>query len=301
MLKAVLFDLDGTLADTDPLHLLAWREVLAPYGLKVDPAFYRERISGRLNPEIVRDLLGLEGEEAERLIATKEARFRELAQGLRPTPGLPEFLERIREKGLLWGVVTNAPRENARHVLEALDLEEGPALLLAYAPGEELGRWMGKNPAFFQAMRVFHQLLLALAHMHEKGLVHRDVKPENILVNAGEARLLDFDLSGPAQERFQKPLLLGTPAYLAPELLRGLPSGPEADVYAAGIILYWMLTGEHPFADPSGQVSLDPDRGPHPPVAGLGEEAALYLERLLAPDPKARFPTAQEALRAFPF
>mgnify|MGYP006373748837 CR=1 FL=1 len=186
-------------------------------------------------------------------------------------------------------------------VLEALDLEEGPALLLAYAPGEELGRWMGKSPAFSQAMRVFHQLLLALAHMHEKGLVHRDVKPENILVNAGEARLLDFDLSGPAQERFQKPLLLGTPAYLAPELLRGLPSGPEADVYAAGIILYWMLTGEHPFADPSGRVSLDPDRGPHPPVAGLGEEAALYLERLLAPDPKARFPTAQEALKAFPF
>lgn len=135
MLKAVLFDLDGTLADTDPLHLLAWREVLAPYGLKVDPAFYRERISGRLNPEIVRDLLGLEGEEAERLIAAKEARFRALAQGLRPTPELPEFLERIREKGLLWGVVTNAPKENARHVLEALGLRP-PLLVLA----EEVGR-----------------------------------------------------------------------------------------------------------------------------------------------------------------
>ena len=135
MLKAVLFDLDGTLADTAPLHLLAWREVLAPYGLKVDPAFYRERISGRLNPEIVRDLLGLEGKEAERLIAAKEARFRALAQGLRPTPGLPEFLERIREKGLLWGVVTNAPKENARHVLEALGLRP-PLLVLA----EEVGR-----------------------------------------------------------------------------------------------------------------------------------------------------------------
>ena len=135
VLKAVLFDLDGTLADTDPLHLLAWREVLAPYGLKVDPAFYRERISGRLNPEIVRDLLGLEGKEAERLIAAKEARFRALAQGLRPTPGRPEFLERIREKGLLWGVVTNAPKENARHVLEALGLRP-PLLVLA----EEVGR-----------------------------------------------------------------------------------------------------------------------------------------------------------------
>lgn len=135
MVKAILFDLDGTLADTDPLHLLAWQEVLKPYGLKVDPTFYRERISGRLNPEIVRDLLGLEGEEAERLIATKEARFRELAQGLKPLPGLPEFLERIREKGLSWGVVTNAPRENAHHVLKALGLRP-PLLVLA----EEVGQ-----------------------------------------------------------------------------------------------------------------------------------------------------------------
>ncbi|GGM95793.1 hydrolase [Thermus composti] len=135
MVKAILFDLDGTLADTDPLHLLAWREVLRPYGLTVDPAFYRERISGRLNPEIVRDLLGLEGEEAESLIAAKEARFRELAQGLKPLPGLPEFLERIREKGLSWGVVTNAPKENAHHVLKALGLKP-PLLILA----EEVGR-----------------------------------------------------------------------------------------------------------------------------------------------------------------
>ena len=135
MLKALLFDLDGTLADTDPLHLLAWQEALAPYGLEVDPAFYRERISGRLNPEIVRDLLGLEGEEAEGLIAAKEARFRELARELKPTPGLPELLAKAKEKGLLWGVVTNAPRENALHVLKALGLRP-PLLVLA----EEVGR-----------------------------------------------------------------------------------------------------------------------------------------------------------------
>ena len=153
MLKAVLFDLDGTLADTDPLHLLAWREVLAPYGLKVDPAFYRERISGRLNPEIVRDLLGLEGKEAERLIAAKEARFRALAQGLRPTPGLPEFLERIREKGLLWGVVTNAPKENARHVLEALGLR--PLLDLDLALGEGTGAVLAM-PLLRAAARILH-------------------------------------------------------------------------------------------------------------------------------------------------
>jgi len=135
MLKALLFDLDGTLADTDPLHRLAWQEVLAPLGLRVDEGFYRKRISGRLNPEIVRDLLGLEGEAAWRLIEAKEARFRELAQGLKPTPGLYELLEKAEAKGLAWGVVTNAPRANAHHVLRALGLHP-PLLVLA----EEVGR-----------------------------------------------------------------------------------------------------------------------------------------------------------------
>ncbi|WP_448377642.1 HAD family hydrolase, partial [Fervidobacterium sp.] len=112
-----------------------WREALRPYGLQVDPEFYRKRISGRLNPEIVQDLLSLEGEEARRLIEAKEARFRELAKSLKPTPGLREFLDLAEKKGLRWGVVTNAPKENARHVLGALGLEP-PLLVLA----EEVGR-----------------------------------------------------------------------------------------------------------------------------------------------------------------
>lgn len=135
MLKALLFDLDGTLADTDPLHLWAWREALAPWGIGVDEAFYRKRISGRLNPDILQDLLGLDGEAATQIMEAKEARFRALAQDLRPTPGLPELLEWARAQRLSWGVVTNAPRENALHALKALGLEP-PLLVLA----EEVGR-----------------------------------------------------------------------------------------------------------------------------------------------------------------
>ncbi|KOX90029.1 Serine/threonine-protein kinase StkP [Thermus aquaticus] len=191
---------------------------------------------------------------------------------------------------------------NLNPVLEKLDLEEGPALLLAYAPGEEMERWMGRRPGKPRALQVFRQLLLALAHMHAKGLVHRDVKPENIIVaGTDEARLVDFDLSGPVAEAFKKPLRVGTLPYLAPEQVLGQSPGPEADVYAAGVILYWILSGEHPFVGAPEEVLLGHLKAPVPPLPGLGERERAYLERLLAKRPKERFKDAGEALEAFPF
>ncbi|MDM7323437.1 MAG: serine/threonine-protein kinase [Thermus sp.] len=187
-------------------------------------------------------------------------------------------------------------------VLESLDLEEGPALLLAYAPGEEMGRWMERRPERSQALSVFRQLLMALTHMHAKGLVHRDVKPENIIVaGTGEAKLVDFDLSGPALEAFKKPIRVGTLPYLAPEQVMGQSPGPEADVYAAGVILYWILSGEHPFVGEAEEVLLGHLQEPVPPIPGLAPLEEAYLERLLAKSPKERFSSAREALENFPF
>ncbi|MGQ9511471.1 MAG: HAD family hydrolase [Thermaceae bacterium] len=135
-MKALLFDLDGTLADTDPLHLLAWREALRPYGIEVDEAFYYGRISGRLNPEIIRDLLPhLPEGEAQALIQRKEALFRGLAPRLKPLPGLLDLLEEAGRKSLPTALVTNAPRENVEHILNALGLRF-PVVVLA----EEVGR-----------------------------------------------------------------------------------------------------------------------------------------------------------------
>ncbi|WP_201738477.1 serine/threonine-protein kinase [Thermus thermamylovorans] len=191
---------------------------------------------------------------------------------------------------------------NLNPVLAPLDLEEGPALLLAYAPGEELGRWTLRRPGRGRALRVFHQLLAALAHMHGRGLVHRDVKPENVIVaGTDEARLVDFDLSGPALEAFKRPLRVGTLPYLAPEQVLGRSPGPEADLYAAGVVLYWLLSGEHPFVGEPEEVLLGHLRQPAPPIPGLAPREQAYLERLLAKSPKERFPSAKEALEAFPF
>jgi len=123
--RALLFDLDGTLAETDSLHLPTWVNVLRPYGIEIDKEFYRERISGRSNSKIVEDLLpDLSAKEGRDLADAKEASFRERADELEPLPGLLDFMREAKERGLSLALVTNAPEENVEAMLLALELSE---------------------------------------------------------------------------------------------------------------------------------------------------------------------------------
>jgi HAD superfamily hydrolase (TIGR01509 family) len=134
--RVLLFDLDGTLAETDSLHLPTWVEALLPHGIEVDEAFYRENISGRANAEIVGNLLpNLSAREGREIVETKEAGFRERAGDLEPLPGLLDFLEGAKERGLRTALVTNAPEENVGAVLLALGLED---FFDAVVPAEEV-------------------------------------------------------------------------------------------------------------------------------------------------------------------
>lgn len=123
MLAAILYDLDGTIVNTDPLHYQVWREMLQEYGVEIDEAFYKNHMSGRLNPQIVRDLMPEWSTEAiYQFSDRKEACFREVAGNLTPLPGLGDAIAWATERGLKQAVVTNAPRVNAEYMLDVLNL-----------------------------------------------------------------------------------------------------------------------------------------------------------------------------------
>ncbi|KAI9025743.1 kinase-like domain-containing protein [Hyaloraphidium curvatum] len=152
-------------------------------------------------------------------------------------------------------------------------------------------------------------LLRALSHLHAHGIVHRDLKPSNILLRSfsdpADLCLADFDgahVDSPS--RVPKPMetLIGTPFYIAPELVRGLPYGAEVDLYSLGVIAYELAAGETPFADSASYASL------YGRIAGAewefpagcgSPELRSLVKGLMHPDPARRTP-CREAL-AHPF
>ncbi len=123
MLKALLFDLDGTLSNTDAVHFSTWIEVLRPYGIEVTRELYEERLSGRMDEDGVRDLLpDLSEEETNRLLEFEELRARQRASELGPLPGLRGLLEQGRRREVSLALVTNSTDEDAGEVLQPLGL-----------------------------------------------------------------------------------------------------------------------------------------------------------------------------------
>lgn len=133
MLEAILFDLDGTLADTDSLHFAVWQDILVRFELDIDRAFYRQRISGRTNSKIIKDIIPqLTLEEAWKLATEKEETYRRIANSLKPTPGLDKLIRLTDDFAIKRAVVTNAPEDNAVYMLDVLRLADTfPTVIMA--------------------------------------------------------------------------------------------------------------------------------------------------------------------------
>ena len=118
----LLFDIDGTLVDTDKVHIVAFNEMLKPFGIAVDEYFYFKNISGRTNPVVLAELLpDLPETHHQKLGRDKEALFRAMADVIEPIPGLIELLDWADQHKIPYAAVTNAPRENAEMVIKALN------------------------------------------------------------------------------------------------------------------------------------------------------------------------------------
>ena len=137
-MQALLFDLDGTLIDSDPDHLVAFQEVFAPYGIALDHALYTSHIMGASNAMIGdRFLAHLPAAERDAVLEAKEAAYRDRLGATTPTLGAAELLAYAGARGLPLAVVTNAPRANAEKALAAIGLAE---LLQILVIGGELAR-----------------------------------------------------------------------------------------------------------------------------------------------------------------
>ncbi|WP_395104299.1 serine/threonine-protein kinase [Actinomadura sp. SCN-SB] len=156
-----------------------------------------------------------------------------------------------------------------------------------------LGDYGVLPPAY--AAEVLDQLLSALGHIHSAGVVHRDVKPANLLlepspVGAPHVRVADFGiaLSDDGMRLTTTGFTVGTPGYLAPEVLDRDQSGPAQDLYAAGMVGWRLLTGA---GDP------EPKQRVGPPPPGVPHRLWDVVEHLCAPDPRDRTPAAEDARR----
>lgn len=195
-------------------------------------------------------------------------------------------------------------------IVPVYDADEDPATSIAYlamehVEGTDLRSLLrdGLEPA--RLVELVAEIAAALDHAHERGVIHRDVKPANILVDAaGHVRLTDFGIARLGSSTMtQAGEFLGTPACMAPEQVLSRPVTPATDVFALGVILYEGLTGRRPFQGDSmaatthAIVSASPTR-PSAAREGLTPAFDDVIARALAKAPEDRYPTAGALAKA---
>ncbi|KYG03098.1 protein kinase, partial [Sorangium cellulosum] len=211
-----------------------------------------------------------------------------------------------------------AARIQSPHVVRVFDLgftDQGvPYIVMEHLEGETLHDLVERRGrlSLDETATLLRQTCAALAKAHEAGIVHRDVKPENIFLVAGESepfvKVLDFGIAKNTAEEAERltvtGAIMGTPHFMSPEQMAGgAKVGPHSDLWALGVVAYFCLTGQTPFGGATiAAVAVAIDRGPPPPpsrlVPGLPPAIDAWVLSLLEPDPARRVQSARAVLEA---
>jgi len=195
-------------------------------------------------------------------------------------------------------------RIQSRHVARIFghgNFEGQAYLVMEFFEGNDLNKRLdGKPLAPVEALRLLRELMFALGDIHEKGILHRDLKPQNLMFrNDGSLAIVDFGIAKDigAADRTGHGEVLGTPRYMSPEQVQGRALDLRTDIYSAGVLLFQMLTGTHLFdGETAVEIALHHINTPPP---ALPDHLVLYqrlMDKLVEKDRDARFRNADEVI-----
>jgi beta-lactam-binding protein with PASTA domain/tRNA A-37 threonylcarbamoyl transferase component Bud32 len=221
----------------------------------------------------------------------------------------PDFVARFKQEAQ---AAASLSHPNIVGVYDFGTDADGPYIVMELVDGEDVATLLARNGPLppRQAARLAAEVAHALAAAHARGIVHRDVKPGNILVSSdGRVKVTDFGIARAwADARLTLPgVTLGSVHYFSPEQALGEQATPASDIYSLGIVLYELLTGKRPWeGDNAAAVAMARISAPPPLVSDVRPSVPPVLEAIdrkaLSPDPAARYPSADamaSALEAF--
>ncbi len=220
----------------------------------------------------------------------------------------PQFLKRFQSE-----IKTIASLEHPAivPVYDAGEEDGLPYFVMRYMPGGSLSDWLDKSPfSLTDTARIVERIAQALAYAHRKGIIHRDIKPDNILFDDTDTPFIsDFGVAklvesvGTLSGLNAMGMSAGTPAYMSPEQARGEAVDERSDVYGLGVLIYQMLTGRQPYVaeTPLGLAHKhvsDPVPDILKAAPDLPEDMDMVIKTAMAKDKKDRYPTAIDLSRA---